>query len=187
VPIRIADYFLLPLNQRRPFYDKAGDPVVGFELQPAGNLLRLHQTDGFGVWQCDWMLRIEPDASLTEVGDEYPATSRLDMFSGGRTKLYFLPGHEIRWADSESGTIWPNPAKTSPSKLGSFGTFLVKSLILPDGTCQIYMEQRFKTQERSVFRCRYGHGPFEIDYLEPNGEAVTVTEKPPGEPNPTAA
>jgi hypothetical protein len=177
----------MPLNQPRAFYDEAGNPVIRFELQPSGSLLRLRQTDGYGAWQCDWMLRIEPDGSLTEVGDEYPVTSRLDMFSGKISRLYFMPGHEIRWADSDNGTLWPNPAKTSPSKLGSFGTFLVKSMLVGDDRCDIYTEQRFKVQERAVYHCRRGHGIYAVDYIEPNGDSVTITEKPAGEANPRPA
>jgi hypothetical protein len=183
-----VDYFLMPFNAPRTFYDEAGTPVTRFQLVADGPYrLRLVQSDGFGVWWTDWILRVEIDGSLTELGDEYPVSSRLDMFSGKRSRVYFLPGHEIRWADSETGTIWPNPIKTSPSKLGSFGTFLVKSLLQKDGTLDIYMEQTFGRKDRSVYHCRKGHGIYAITYIEPDGNSVTITEQPAGEANPAPA
>src|SRR6478672_4396712 len=146
--IRIADYFLGPPGSVQMFKDSEGKPIFSFQTIPDGmGKWKLRQHSPAGAWQCDWLLRVEPDGSLTEYGDDYPDG-----------KLRFVKGHEISWAMKDSGTLWPNLLTSSFSQYGSWGTFLVMSMLQADGNLNIYMEQKFQRTERSTYVCQQGKG-----------------------------
>jgi hypothetical protein len=178
--MRIADYFIPPDNTTRA-YGVAGAAIptmhLAFEYQPGPGAAswRINQTGPLGEWDSDWLLREGTDGSLIEYGDEYPA-AKID-WPRSRSRLTFISGHEIRWAEDAKGTLWPNFLKTSPSKFGSFGTYLCKVLVEKDGAASIYMEQTFGHTDRSVFHCRKGHGIFAIDYYytPPSGGTEFIT------------
>src|SRR4051794_34121977 len=178
--IRIADYFIIPGTERRSFFmEGAPFPSLTFQMYPApDSCIRVIQTNPDGSWNSDWLLRQELDGALTEYCDEYPP-SPLD-FPRSRARLTFQEHYEIRWAENAFGRLRPNLLKSTPSKYGSFGTFLCKALVAhppDDSQLDIYMEQSFRRTERSTYHCRKGYGIYAITYYTPDGTAATISEK----------
>jgi hypothetical protein len=186
--IRIADYLIMPdsTEKRSFFVPGAPIPSLSFQMYPAPNMgWRMVQTNPDGSWNSDWLFRLELDGSMTEYCDEYPPA--VIDFPRQRARLTFQEGHEIRWAENAFGTLWPNLTKSSPSKFGSWGTFLCKALIAKppdDSLCDIYMEQKFKRTDRCTYHCRKGHGIFAITYYAPDGNSNSIYatgEQPPAQ------
>jgi hypothetical protein len=182
--IRIADYLIMPdsTEKRSFFVPGAPFPSLSFQMYPAPGMgsnmgWRMVQTNPDGSWNSDWLFRLELDGhgSMTEYCDEYPPA--VIDFPRQRARLTFQDGHEIRWAENAFGTLRPNLIKSSPSKFGSWGTFLCKALIArppDDSFCDIYMEQKFKRTDRCTYHCRKGHGIFAVTYYAPDGNSNSI-------------
>jgi hypothetical protein len=185
--IRVCDYFIPPAGAgRRYYFDSKGVCRKSIDfLGHTANVqysinnkraYRLSDFDGGGTWLADWLLVQEPDGSLTEWGDDYPAKT-LD-WPRDRAHLRFVKGHEIQWAEHSSGTLWPSFLKSTPSQFGSFGTFLcvaMKSNKDP-AVLDIYMEQKFRRTDRAVYHCRAGYGIEAITYYTDGGDSITIKE-----------
>lgn len=181
--IRIADYMIMPAGERRSFFATGSAyPSLSFQMYPAPGRSgvymvgrRMVQTNPDGSWNSDWLFYQEPDGSMTEYCDEYPPAT-ID-FPRQRARLTFQERHEIRWAENAFGTLWPNLTKSSPSKFGSWGTFLCKAMIVKppdDSLCDIYMEQKFRRTDRCTYHCRKDHGIFAVTYYTPDGSSVSI-------------
>jgi hypothetical protein len=174
---RVADYFLAPIAEPRTYYDAQGVPIFRLTFfNPRDWIIRQEKPDLSLVlpnpnqyvltWESDWLLRIEPDGSLTEYGD---------IDENGT--LIYVKGHEIKWSDS-NGTIWPNLFKSNPKQWGSWGTYLCKPMLMDDDHLDIYMEQKFRNTERAVYHCQKGVGITAITYYLFNGDSATISWKP---------